>query len=45
MRMQINVSKSAIMAIRVDARTPQVEWKDYKGIPIVTEYKYLGLTI
>jgi hypothetical protein len=43
--MEINKLKSAVMAIRVDARTASVKGTHIKGIPIVTSYKYLGLEV
>lgn len=34
-----------MLKIRVDARTPRPVLWDFHGIPLATEYKYLGITI
>ena len=41
----MNNAKSGIMAIRADRRTPMWKAKTIKEIPVVSEYKYLGLII
>ena len=43
--MQMNKGKSAIMAIRVDKRTPPIKEKEFEGIPVVEQYVYLGVLI
>ena len=42
---ELNKSKSAILAIRVDRRTPKFELSHICGIPVVTEVKYLGVIL
>lgn len=42
---EINVNKSAVLELRVDARTPRTLAQSYRNIPILKEYKYLGLVI
>ena len=39
----VNLAKSAIMEFRVDRRTPVRLPPIFKGIPVVTQQKYLGL--
>lgn len=41
----INYSKSGIMAIRKDKRTPSLRTNAYRNFPIVNSYKYLGVMI
>ena len=41
----INKTKSAIINIRVDKRTPKSRHDTIKGIPVRENYKYLGITI
>ena len=41
----INKDKSAIMNINVDKRTPLPNYKKDRDIPIVQEYKCLGVII
>ena len=42
---QINFDKSAILVIRKDKRTRKYWLDEYKGYPIKTECKYLGIRI
>ena len=42
---EINRSKSGILEVRKDKRTPITKATVLKGIPIVTEYKYLGVMV
>lgn len=42
---QMNTTKSAIMAIRADRRTKLPAYKEVRGIALVTHYKYLELEI
>ena len=43
--LEINKSKSALMHIRSSHRTPNPPVAPIGGIPIVTEYKYLGVLV
>ena len=43
--MKLNCAKSAVMGIRADRRTKALNYSEVLGIPVQTEYKYLGLTI
>ena len=45
MKMQLNKLKSGILVVRVDGRTRQIKRKDFSGIPVITQYKYLGILI
>ena len=45
MKMALNKSKSGVLAIRVDGRTRQVKRKDFGGIPVISQYRYLGICI
>ena len=45
MKMSLNKSKSGILAIRVDGRTRPIKRKDFGGIPIISQYRYLGVSI
>lgn len=42
---EINFTKSAIMIIRPDKRTKWPNIKTIKGIPVVEQYQYLGITM
>ena len=42
---KINNSKSAIIHIRADNRTPTVPYESIRGIPIKKTYTYLGVTL
>ena len=42
---EVNRAKSGVMAIRVDRRTPLFRERTIGGIPVVSEYKYLGLVL
>ena len=42
---EMNYEKSGIMAIRVDRRTPQFRASKICNVPVVSQYKYLGLVI
>ena len=41
--MTLNKSKSAILVIRKDKRTPAAAYEAVNGIPVKTVYKYLGV--
>ena len=41
----MNKQKSAVMCVRVDRRTPMPNFEQVIGIPVVPEYKYLGVTL
>ena len=41
----VNYAKSGVMAIRVDRRTPLFREKTVGGVPVVAQYKYLGLVL
>lgn len=43
--LSINRSKSAILQIRVDKRTPRARNPYARGIPFLANAKYLGFTI
>lgn len=42
---QINKSKSQILQLKIDNRTPDPSYRKIRGIPIRTSAKYLGVTI
>jgi hypothetical protein len=39
---ELNAAKSGVMSFRIDRRTPLTR-SSFHGIPVVTEYKYLGI--
>jgi len=41
---EVNFSKSAIMTLRKDRKTPKRKWK-LRGFPWVTSYNYLGVRL
>jgi hypothetical protein len=43
--MKINKKKSGLLIMRADKRTPERLTGEYKGFPIVSQYKYLGIVI
>ena len=43
--MHINPQKSGIMVVRKDRRTHEFKTDSWREIPLVNEYKYLGLMI
>jgi len=43
--MKINKKKSGVLILRADRRTPERMKDDFKGYPILDNYKYLGLQI
>ena len=40
---QINKNKSLLMRVKVDSRTPQPTFQNFRGIPVGKTYKYLGI--
>ena len=42
---EMNKSKSLMMRVRVDGRTPAPAETNRRGIPVGSCYKYLGVTI
>ena len=44
-KMHINPQKSGIMVVRKDRRTHEFKTDSWREIPLVNEYKYLGLMI
>lgn len=42
-KVDLNKKKSAIMAVRKDHHTPAPGYINLHGIPLVTEYRYLGV--
>ena len=43
--MVINFKKSGIMKLRIDKRTRDLPYTHIQDFPVVTSYKYLGVTI
>ena len=41
----MNCAKSGVMAVRVDRRTPMLPVEKVRGVPVVSQYKYLGLVL
>ena len=42
---ELNLSKSAALLIRVDRRTPAYRARAIAGVPVVHQFRYLGVLI